>query len=112
MFVLNCPKCASHFKSSQLLEQHLNVEHNVSNYIAGLNTGQSQNGKMGSEMGMNVDEDSVQENDEDDGEMMISGDHEDANDDTDFDGPQENGEDTPYSGGQNVVSIINLIIKA
>jgi hypothetical protein len=28
-FVLNCPKCASHFKSSPLLEQHLKAEHNI-----------------------------------------------------------------------------------
>ena len=56
-FVLNCPKCASHFKSSQLLEQHLKVEHNVSNYIGGFNTEDSLKGKIDSDMGMNVEDD-------------------------------------------------------
>ena len=104
-FVLNCPKCASHFKSSQLLEQHLKVEHNVSNYIAGFNIEDSQKNKIDSDMGMNVEDDVVMENDEEEGDMMMMGDQEDANDDADFEGPQETGQDQPYSGGQNVVSI-------
>ena len=56
-------------------------------------------------MGMNVEDDVVMENDEEEGDMMMMGDQEDANDDADFEGPQETGQDQPYSGGQNVVSI-------
>ena len=103
-FVLNCPKCASHFKSSQLLEQHLKVEHNVSNYIAGFNTEDSLKGKIDSDMGMSVDYNGVLENEEEEDDMMMMADQEEANDDADFEGPQETGQDQPYSGGQNVVS--------
>ena len=105
-FVLNCPKCASHFKSTQLLEQHLKSEHNICNYIAGLNTEHIQNGNIDSKTGTIIDEDGAQENEEDDGDMMMS---EDAADDADFESPQDNGQDLPYSGGQNVVSNIQKL---
>ena len=108
-FVLNCPKCASHFKSSQLLQQHLKIEHNICNYIDGLNTEQNQNGKIGSDMVMNMEEDVAQENEEEDGDMMMGDDHDEATDDADFEGPQESGQDLPYSGGQNVVSITRIL---
>ena len=103
-FVLNCPKCASHFKSSQLLQEHLKIEHNVCNYIDGLNTEQNQHLKMGSDLVMNMEEDDAKENEDEDCDMM-GDDHEEATDDADFEGPQESGQDLPYSGGQNVVSI-------
>ena len=47
----------------------------------------------------------AQENEEEDGDMMMGDDNEEATDDADFEGPQESGQDLPYSGGQNVVSI-------
>ena len=50
-FVLNCPKCASHFKSSPLLEQHLKTEHNISDY-AGVKTEHIHNGENETEMEM------------------------------------------------------------
>lgn len=101
-YVLNCPKCASHFKSSPLLEQHLQNEHNISDY-AGVNTELFHNGG-GNESGMEImDEEGGQENGGDDVMMMMIG--EDGNEDNDYEGSQDiNGQDVPYSDGQNVVS--------
>ena len=79
--------------------------HNVCNYIDGLNTEQNQHLKMGSDLVMNMEEDVAKENEDEDCDMMMGDDHEEATDDADFEGPQESGQDLPYSGGQNVVSI-------
>ena len=101
-FVLNCPKCASHFKSSPLLEQHLQTEHNISDY-PGVNTEHFHNGESGMEI---MEEDERHENGGDDG-MMMSGEHDEGNEDNDYEGSQDiNGQDVPYSEGQNVVSQI------
>ena len=101
-FVLNCPKCASHFKSSPLLEQHLKTEHNICDY-AGVHLHNREN-----ESGMEIiAEEGTQENDEED-TLIMSGEQDDTNDENDYDGPQDNGQDVPYSGGQNVVSGINI----
>ena len=60
-------------------------------------------------MVLNMEEDVAQENEEEDGDMMMGDDHEEATDDADFEGPQESGQDLPYSGGQNVVSITRIL---
>ena len=104
-FVLNCPKCASHFKSSPLLEQHLKTEHNICDY-AGVNTEHLHNGENESGMEM-IAEEGTQDNEEEDN-LIMSGEQDDTNDENDYDGSQENGQDVPYSGGQNVVSKINI----
>ena len=105
-FVLNCPKCASHFKSSPLLEQHLKAEHDITDYAV-VNFNPIHNGEKKS------DNDSIMdlgehENEEDDAMMILDEDQEDTNDENDMDGIQETGQDTPYSGGQNVVSKLNF----
>ena len=101
-FVLNCPKCASHFKSSPLLEQHLKAEHNITDYaVVNFNPIHSGEEKSDNDKIMDLRED---ENEEDDSMMILDEDQEDVNDENDMDGIQETGQDTPYSGGQNVVS--------
>ena len=75
-FVLNCPKCASHFKSSPLLEQHLKKEHNICDY-AGVNTEHLHNGGTESGMEMIVEE-GIQENEEE-GTLIMSGEQDDTN---------------------------------
>ena len=106
-FVLNCPQCASHFNSSQLLQQHLQNEHNVSDY-AGVNTKHFHNG---SASGMEIiEEQEMHENEEDEMVMIMDGENEDGNEDNDYEGSQDiNGQDIPYSDGQNVVSTVSIL---
>ena len=93
-FVLNCPKCASHFQSSQLLEQHLQIEHSIVDYTSCV-----VNVQNGNESGTEIMEDDSLENR---GDMMVE--HEDGNEDIDYEGSQDVvGQDTPYSGAHNVV---------
>ena len=43
--------------------------------------------------------------------MMIDGEHDDGNEDNDYEGSQDiNGQDVPYSEGQNVVSTIPILL--
>ena len=60
-------------------------------------------------MVINMEEDVAQENEEEDGDMMMGDDPDEATDDADFEVPQESGQDLPYSGGQNVVSITLIL---
>ena len=54
-----------------------------------------------------IAEEGIQDNEEEDN-LIMSGEQDDTNDENDYDGSQENGQDVPYSGGQNVVSKINI----
>ena len=84
-FVFNCPKCASHFQSTQLLEQHLHTEHDISYETNYKFVTSFQNGDDQEQCGDN--DESNEDNEEED----------------------VNGQDIPYSDGQNVVSCVHII---
>lgn len=57
-----------------------------------------------------IAEEGIQDNEEED-TLIMSGEQDDTNDENEYDGPQDSGQDIPYSGGQNVVSKIDIKYK-
>ena len=59
-----------------------------------------------------IEEQEMHENEEDEMVMIMDGENEDGNEDNDYEGSQDiNGQDIPYSDGQNVVSKVSVLFS-